>query len=118
MGKIFFAILSLILLLAAVAAMSGCATVPEDRQADWDKACKYSTGVLAAAGPFIPTIKGLLLARFGQDGSLVLDAAVVAINSACQAPLDVNSNPQIIQRVWDAGGEIVALVVKAQGPVQ
>lgn len=100
--------------------LSSCAgtqlTGPAAKQAEFDQACKYASGALAAAKPAIPLVQGLLLARFGQDASTAFQVAIQVIQTGCGQPLDVTSPDAVIQRIYDAGGQIVALVVKSQAP--
>ncbi len=97
-------------------ALSACATVPtgatkdQVAQARFDQACKYATGVVAVAKPLLPVIDP----KIGRDARLGIRALFASIDSACSVPIDVNNASDVTQRIYDTGGQIVALVIQAQ----
>ncbi len=102
------------LLLASCATVPAGTPAPVKAQANFDLACKYANGTLDAARPALPLIEGLILAKLGQDPSTAFAAAIQLITTTCSAPLNIADSAAVIQRVYDAGGQIVALVVKSQ----
>lgn len=103
-------------------ALSACATVTVDGnatpaqikaaklQANFDQACVYLKGASATATPLIPLIEQ----KIGKNGMLAVQAAQVAIKQTCGKPLDLSKADEITQRMFDIGGELIAIVVKAQ----
>lgn len=103
--------------LAIAAGLASCATGPgtgSSAQADFDRACKYANGVLSAAEPIIPIAQGLIQAKFGNDSSLAFQSFVSTVKTTCGKPLDLANAAAITQRIYDAGGHIVALIVQSQ----
>ncbi len=94
-------------------AVAGCVTSqPGDTkdQERFDQACKYATGVVAAAKPLLPVIDP----KIGRDARLGIRALFSSIESACSVPLDVSNASAVTQRIYDTGGQIVGLVIQAQ----
>lgn len=94
---------------------SNIAASTPNAQAKFDRACGYANGVLSASAPMLPIAKGLILANWGTDSALAFDSAISVVKTTCGKPLDLTNSAELIQRVYDAGGQIVALIVKSQG---
>lgn len=98
-------------------ALAGCAsagpnlTAAQAAQANFNQACKFAGGAAATAGPLVP----LLASKLGDDGMLALQSFLLAIATTCGKPLDINNSDAVIQNVYDIAGQVIALVVKAQG---
>ncbi len=100
----------------ALLLLSACAGVkpgsgPLTSQQYFDVACHYASDAVKVAKPFIPELG----ARLGPNGPAALGAAVAVIGTACANPLDISNAAAVTQRVYDAGGQIVALVVQVLG---
>ncbi len=104
------------LVIAAVLLLSACASTgqPASRQAQFDQACKYGMGATEAIKPLMPVISKLLEVKVGMEAVLALDSAFQTVRIACSVPLDVSNQADIVQRVYDAAGKVVELVLKAQ----
>lgn len=103
-------------ILVLALALGGCVskgTPPLTAQQKFDLACRYADS--PALEPAIPLIQGLLLAKFGQEASLAFQGFVQTVKTTCGQPLDLSDSVAVIQRIYDAGGNIVALVAKSQG---
>lgn len=109
---------------AAAIALAACAHVdvptnatPEqvaaaktaELQANFDQACKYGGGVWQIAKPLaaVPAIA----AKIGDKGKLAIAALDSAIRVTCAQPLDLRSASAVTQRIYDAGGAVMALVI-------
>ncbi len=103
-------------LIIAAVALASCASTPstatkdQQAQASFDQACKYGTGVVAVAKPLLPVIDG----KIGRDARLGIRALFSAIDTTCSTPLDINNASAVTQRMYDAAGQVVALVIQAQ----
>lgn len=82
------------------------------KQANFDMVCKYAGGAWAIAKPVaqVPAVK----AKLGVDGALAVQALNTFVTTTCGTPLDINNADAIIQRGYDIGGQVVALVISAQ----
>lgn len=106
-----------LLIAGAMLGLGACANAQVNGdQAKFDRACGYANGVLSAGEPVIPIAEALLRARFGAEAGLAFTSFVETIRATCGAPLDISNAGAVIQRVYDAGGNIAALIVKAQAP--
>lgn len=65
---------------------------------------------MATATPLLP----LISAKIGDDGITAIKAAQALISTACSEPLDINNAQAVTARVFDAAGQIAAVIVKAQ----
>lgn len=103
--------------IAGAGLLVGCGTAPpnatpaEKKQAAFDAACKYGGGVWQLAKPLaaVPSID----AKLGDSGRLAVKSLDTAINVTCHSPLDVNDQDAVIQRIYDLGGQVMALVLAA-----
>jgi hypothetical protein len=101
------------LALTACATTVGPGTTPaQKKQAQFEMACKYAGGVWQIAKPLasVPAIS----AKLGDSGQLAVKSLDIAITTTCTQPLDVNNQDALIQRVYDLGGQVMALVIQAQ----
>ena len=80
------------------------------QQAEFNQACGFLKNAAAAAKPLVP----LISAKLGNDGTLVVNAALDAIKTTCAGDLDINNADSIRQKLYDLGGEVLATVVKAK----
>lgn len=105
-----------------VASISACTTLPVDpaltpaqakasqKQADFKSVCKYTGGAWAIAKPFAAA----QATKLGNDGILAVKALDVFVTSTCAGDLDINNADAIIQKGYDIGGQVVALIIAAQ----
>lgn len=105
-------VVSIALAMVLLAACAG--QRPLSTQERFDLACHYADN--PALEPLIPLVQGLLLAKFGEEASLAFQGFVSTVKTTCGQPLDLANAGAVIQRVYDAGGNIVALVAKSQAP--
>lgn len=121
---------TLAVVFAVALALSACASVKVDPaappptaeqmaaakkaalQANFNAACKYGGGVWSVAKPVLssPTVS----AKIGSDLRLAFKALDVFVTTTCTGTLDVSNADAIIQRGYDIGGQVVALVLSAQ----
>ena len=114
--------------LLAMASLSACAHAPVDpnappltpaqaaaakaaqKQADFKQVCKYAGGAWQLAKPVaeLPGVK----AKIGESGVLAVKALDVFVTVTCSGDLDINDADAIIQRGYDIGGKVIALILE------
>ncbi len=104
--------------LLGVLLVSSCGTpgqvidpqVAAQRQSRFESACRFAAGATAMARPIYAAFQ----AQIGRDLRLGIEAGFKAIDEGCNRPLNINDMDQVTQRVYDAAGQVIALVLKAQ----
>lgn len=119
------------LVLAVAVALAGCVKVaPVDptappptaaqiaaakaavAQANFKQVCKYAGGAWQLAKPIaaVPAVA----AKIGPDGALAVKALDIFVTSTCADNLDINDADAIIQKGYDIGGQVIAMIIAAQ----
>lgn len=93
--------------------LAGCGTKPatqDSAQFYFDSACAFANKAIPLAEPLVPVIT----AKLGDDGKLAVQSGLTFIKSACSKPLDITNAAAVTQRLYDVGGQILEIVLKAQ----
>ncbi len=84
------------------------------KQVNFDLACKYGGGVWQTAKPILATPNiAAKIAALGPWAPPAVKALDAFVNSACGAPLDINNADAVIQRGYDAAGQVAVIVAQA-----
>ena len=100
-------------MLGTLVGLQTCSSAPGNlntAQSRFDQACKFANGAVGVARPLLPVLDP----EIGVDARLAIRSLFVTIETACTAPLDVENSADVTQRIYDAAGQVIALVVHAQ----
>ena len=82
------------------------------RQAQFDGGCRFASGVWFVVKPM--TKNPVIMGKLGSSARLAVTSLGTAVEVTCTKPLDLTSTEDIVQRLYDLAGQVMAEVIAAQ----